>query len=634
MGVGIILGTIFAVSISIYTEGFMKILFYSMLFVGYISPVSGKASLHREGNLSELSLFSTVSEFSCEEVAVGYQALLRSPLYIVSSTVDKEFFDSKKIEPFIAENIFKHLDPNNVFFTEQEVTELKKTKKNDILEQLLSGDCNWYYSLFKEYELNKLELQGWYKNNILSNKSNAFIYEFIKFFNSKTIARLELLLQKPWAKISLEDINSLANFSPLNGMHYYIKNNKHFSAMQMIRFKYNSLFATKSIGTKKDSILSQAIKHIYNVAVNDGAVYYNEYKNHIFLAALVHSLDSHSFYKRNVGAFQNVENKVDLVQKSNRFQSKLLKDKTAYIKFSHFYNPSLIDNSVSEDFIQALKTLDSKASSLIIDVRDNLGGANNEVIRILGSLIYTSKIARLKSCGLSSDLKEKYTPYDESGVGKIKEAGTEVIWYAPVISFSKEERTSESLLFFCNRQPYFYKKPVVVLINQASASASEMLALGLQEAGIAVVVGSAHSFGKGTSQSNYNNLQLTELFWFSALGSSIQRVGVSSDIVLNFPLALKSSYSGLVVEKNLPRALPRPPQLPSVWFDSKNELDILNYYAKKKIWRKNLLQFLNKERKNRSAVKVLDLGTSSEKEEGLLFKEIFKTIQDWKNYIN
>ncbi len=74
---------------------------------------------------------------------------------------------------------------------------------------------------------------------------------------------------------------------------------------------------------------------------------------------------------------------------------------------------------------------------------------------------------------------------------------------------------------------------VVVLINQGSASASEILAGALQDAGIATLIGS-HSFGKGSVQElveiNGGALKVTVARWLTPSGRSISDGGLKADI--------------------------------------------------------------------------------------------------------
>lgn len=95
--------------------------------------------------------------------------------------------------------------------------------------------------------------------------------------------------------------------------------------------------------------------------------------------------------------------------------------------------------------------------------------------------------------------------------------------------------------------------PMVVLVDQRSASASELVAAALQENGRALVMGQ-RSFGKGTVQSTYplgedtkGSLKLTTAYYHAPSGRSVQKTGVAPDIELLAPAR--------------PRAVEGPPAL-------------------------------------------------------------------------
>jgi carboxyl-terminal processing protease len=103
-----------------------------------------------------------------------------------------------------------------------------------------------------------------------------------------------------------------------------------------------------------------------------------------------------------------------------------------------------------------------------------------------------------------------------------------------------------------------FRKPMVVLINRTSASASEIVAGALQDYGRAVLVGDSQSHGKGTVQTvmplgaeKLGSMKVTTASFYRITGSSTQRKGVASDIVI------PSTLDGIDIgEDKLPGALP------------------------------------------------------------------------------
>ncbi len=103
-----------------------------------------------------------------------------------------------------------------------------------------------------------------------------------------------------------------------------------------------------------------------------------------------------------------------------------------------------------------------------------------------------------------------------------------------------------------------FRKPMIILINRASASASEIVAGALQDYGRAVIVGDTQSHGKGTVQTvmplgneKFGSIKLTTASFYRINGASTQIKGVSSDIVI--PSLLEGLDIG---EDKLPGALP------------------------------------------------------------------------------
>jgi carboxyl-terminal processing protease len=185
-----------------------------------------------------------------------------------------------------------------------------------------------------------------------------------------------------------------------------------------------------------------------------------------------------------------------------------------YIKIPSFYTD--FDNiknggtgrNVTEDVHRALLKLSKhKTDGLIIDLRDNGGGALEDAISVAGLFIKEGPIVQLK---------------DSDGDIKILED---------------------------NDPRIDYQGPIVVLVSKFSASASEILAGALQDYKRAVIVGSEHTHGKGTVQtmvdldynlpfSNMNKymplgaLKITTQKFYRVSGDSTQYRGVTPDIIL------------------------------------------------------------------------------------------------------
>ncbi len=99
---------------------------------------------------------------------------------------------------------------------------------------------------------------------------------------------------------------------------------------------------------------------------------------------------------------------------------------------------------------------------------------------------------------------------------------------------TKGRRLSETRKFFARKGDGISGKPIIVLINNGSASASEILAGALKDHKRAIILGE-NSYGKGSVQSiiplrNGGGIRLTISKYYLPSGKSISEVGVAPDI--------------------------------------------------------------------------------------------------------
>ncbi len=128
-----------------------------------------------------------------------------------------------------------------------------------------------------------------------------------------------------------------------------------------------------------------------------------------------------------------------------------------------------------------------------------------------------------------------------------------------------EGRIKDAQLEFSAKPPdLLHGAPLVVLVNEGSASASEIVAGALQDRGRAVIMGRP-TFGKGSVQTilpmnNKAALKLTTARYYTPSGRSIQAEGISPDIVID-KLKISTAQSAstdIVKEANLNRHLDNP----------------------------------------------------------------------------
>lgn len=173
--------------------------------------------------------------------------------------------------------------------------------------------------------------------------------------------------------------------------------------------------------------------------------------------------------------------------------TQILTDKIGYIRLTEFREDS------AKAFRAALDELQSQgASSLILDLRNNPGGLLNVAIQVT----------------------EEFLPAGD------------------VIVSTKGRRMSQNTVTKSTNRRHLIDWPMVVLINEGSASGSEILAGALKDNKRAIIVGEK-SFGKGSVQSviplpDGSGLRLTTSKYFTPSGTSIHGVGIEPDIAVEY----------------------------------------------------------------------------------------------------
>ena len=183
--------------------------------------------------------------------------------------------------------------------------------------------------------------------------------------------------------------------------------------------------------------------------------------------------------------------------------SRMLANNIGYIKIDEFSGSAL------EEYQQAVAQLQEQGmQAMILDLRDNPGGFVDYAVEIADELLPQATIISVR---------------DRNG--------------------NEKQYTSDS------KSMDF---PMAVLVNQNSASASEILTVALKENQRAAIIGEK-TYGKGIIQSHFNlswggYLKLTTASYYSPDGNAIHEVGVMPDIEVSLPEEIQNDPSLLTDE--------------------------------------------------------------------------------------
>jgi len=188
--------------------------------------------------------------------------------------------------------------------------------------------------------------------------------------------------------------------------------------------------------------------------------------------------------------------------------------------FSVIDLPSFYGDGKTKSCYEDVKRLLESAMSqhvdgIVLDLSHNGGGLLNEVVRIAGLFLGKGGVVATK------DSRERVTILANGLTAPVNEEDER-----KVIAFPAEDPSA------------LYTGPLVVLTSRMSASASEILAGALKDYHRAVVVGSDHTFGKGSVQQliplpgDLGEMQVTKALYFLPGGKSTQKMGVEADVRL------------------------------------------------------------------------------------------------------
>ncbi|CAH0998709.1 Tail-specific protease [Neolewinella maritima] len=217
--------------------------------------------------------------------------------------------------------------------------------------------------------------------------------------------------------------------------------------------------------------------------------------------------------KKPDGAIQDIAIERDVIVIDDTYAKSLLIDEDDDEKIGYINLPSFYADFQNEDgrfsakdvAAEIEKLKDQNVDGIILDLRNNGGGSLRDVVDMTGFFIPEGPVVQVAGRGMDKEVLK-----------------------------DKDRRVQ-------------YDGPLVVLVNQYSASASEILAAALQDYGRAVIVGSTSTFGKGTVQrfidmdrtvNGYSDIKplgtvkLTMQKFYRINGGSTQLRGVTPDIIL------------------------------------------------------------------------------------------------------
>jgi len=178
---------------------------------------------------------------------------------------------------------------------------------------------------------------------------------------------------------------------------------------------------------------------------------------------------------------------------------RMLEPKYGYLRISQF------QTQTGPDVEKAIKDIKKQANGqlkgLVLDLRNNPGGVLESAVQVADTFLDAKKIA-----------------------------------YDRLIVYTEGRNPSSRINERAQDSDMLNNLPMVVLVNQGSASAAEIVAGALQDHHRAIIMG-MKTFGKGSVQTvlplnNDSGLKLTTALYYTPKGRSIQAEGIEPDVVV------------------------------------------------------------------------------------------------------
>lgn len=262
-------------------------------------------------------------------------------------------------------------------------------------------------------------------------------------------------------------------------------------------------------------------------------------------------------------------------------------------------------NAASDVKKEILRLKEEGMEGLVIDLRDNGGGSLKTAIDIAGFFVNKGPVVQVASPGSKRVLKD---------------TSNEVVWDGPL----------------------------VILVNELSASASEILAAAMQDYKRGVIIGSKQTYGKGTVQNlvdlnewlrntdmgDLGALKITSQKFYRINGGSTQLEGVKSDVVM------PDRYTYIDIgEKDYDNPMPYDKISPAKYSLWKQPIDIESIVSEseKRMAKNSYLQLIDdnaKWVKKRRDEKRVDLNYDNYVEEIERRKKETERFKEIDNYTN